>query len=1637
MYQQVKNYKVNCNISLSLKIEIKIVCFHAGYNLIFKLLFFSSGSTPAAFQVLLKMTDIEKYYPQKLTLTDAVCIRHETLGNLQYTEKPELLPYFILKKIMMCNYECRTNILHTSTNISTDSREESDSNSKGDQVTNYVHPQDGLLALIHCADSFLRQNLMAKLSICKTAIPFLLPDPIAQTLTFPLWSMRSIVKKWQSKFADMECRSVDCITPIVSFLRLSKSEISKSKMLNDVIGDSEHDFFFHWDCEGGSAIRILVDGLVELCWYLPAGRESDHFPDIVAFTNLHGDARDHNKQTKFLSQVSFMNLVLLTQGDIKDQRGISILQDLAKAPGGLVLMFSDVQEDGKVKISQEILPRKMYSRIKLKKKNAVTIRDEIHSQIIQKLHECRASGPLSLTYCAEIARKIGICVDEDVHDCQKGKQLATVLVAEIKSLDTNLDSTAHVKDRILPLQGPRLWQAWAKHDKEQHRHIYKGSRGIEQYNSEKEKYKITVRMKQFKLADPPTSVMELFITTLLQHKGRITDYFLHWLKLLLDDRSRNILPGLLWYYKKKKKEMNQLKNQLSVTSPELLFLQRDLHKLSQQMLNTLGLEHLLRELGQIYESVWYVSKLKNTFQHKQWQMIIASDQLQSQVFQFPQVAAELLVGGYPLELMDGDASHMPLTWVISVLDKVKEMLGDKRLFILSVLGIQNTGKSTLLNTMLGLQFAVSAGRYARGAFIQLVPLNEQLKADIKCDYLLLVDTEGLYPPGLGAQKHSNEMATFVIGVADVTIINIFGEFQSDVGDILQTAVHAFLRMINVELKPSCQFIHQNVAADSAAAKGRIGRDRFYENLDEITRAAAKEEQCEQRYQSFKDVISFDDESDIWYFPYVWKGDSPMAPVNPVYCDKVQKLKSRIISLARQRGSKCTISGFQSHIKQLWRAILDENFIFNFKNTLEITTAYNELDAKYTQWSWTLQRAMLHWEQENETVIRNAPFEKLHDLENQRTTNAKTLLAEVHQELKHDMKTFFEESKHSEILAQWQEHTERRLDDLHAERVKQTEEHCRTVIHSREAHISVDRMQDSCREELLKHLKELVSNLEGTILSEAELESIFEEKWAEWMQDFTARLPKVYQQDVNIEASFERCLRELLRRHDLQIIMKLRHTPLRMWGQPLQLAIQLDKHLLSLRWVKGIQEEDVELAKVANEGFLETAKQYLQDLKKRRIQNFSDGFIYGLFNKVFEDINHFNQEKNNNFKFTQQYKVDIALTVGGYALLHFEEMMKVINKENDPIEYLKTLKVPISKTFKSQYRQIVREKTAADNLCYHLKKPILTAVTDSLVCMIADDMMAMPTFHSKRTLKCHILLDLGEKKSFEDFALYLTDAKASLQQWIKLYTEQHCTKVIHGKSRLEKLSEAKLHEVIVSITKAARNVTYSLPLPEKANISDWLSQLHKRLSCVLTFDVREIKEVVGAENLKDFNFFTDEIIKGLCKIQESLLENFQSSTLCQIDSWSKQPHNILCDTMLGCCEQCPFCKEMCELTTPNHDCKHSVESHRPQCLRGYAWTSTGKMTLDVCSARVASDAKFRNHDTDYKLHPYKNYRIFYPKWDITPDPSREALSYWKWFVARYSAQIARHFKMKETEIPDSWKSLTWEEVKEDLKRSYHL
>ena len=1572
-------------------------------------------------------------YRQKLTLQDALLVRQETLGGKQCA-KLELLPYFILQKLMMHDYQCRGVLFQERTTSSShafakrlqqrddfddfDEKPPSESSSS-EGASSKVHPMDGLLALFHSSDNFLRQELMTRLSTCQLALPFLLPDPITHTLSLSLWAMRRITKEWKCtnpKTGKSESGGSPIVTyptPIVSFCRLTsnRSELSKSRILNEVISDSPHNYFFHFHCDGGSTKSLLTDGLVELCWYLPAGKPTDPFAQVITFTNLRGDATSHPKQTKFLSQVSFMNFVLLTEDNL-DEKGIKILQDLAKAPGGIVLMFLDAEFKQQERMTRlmETIPKSQCFRMRLSGKSAADIKVSVRDQINKKL-TCSQQEFRTIEHCARIARANGIDVDEDDPDCVQGRALASEIQDALAKLPTS------DKDTVLPLQSRKLWHEWARHDKERHRHINKGAKRIEQYNSEKDNEKFLIRKKQLSVAESPSPVMKTFILNLLKCKGDVRNYFLQWLKFILDDYSQKKLPKLLSQYQGVRTQLLKLQREHRTGREEVKGpLKEKLWQLNEELVHaSFGLEHLLREIGQMYEAA---------IEQK-----CVTPQLRERVNHLTLVAAELLASGYPLELMDGDASHLPLHWVMAVLDKLSELLQNARLFVLSVLGIQSSGKSTLLNTMFGLRFMVSAGRCTRGAFMQLLPFNQSLRKEANCDYLLIIDTEGLRAPELSSQetqKHDNELAAFVIGLANVTLINIFGETPGDIDDILQRAVHAFIRMGNVGLKPSCQFVHQNVGAVSGASRGMMGRVNFLEKLNKMTRTAANEENLEGRYTMFSHVINFSEEEDVWYFPGLWKGDPPMAPVNPGYSDAAQKLKS---SLIKMTGVHCRITAFQTRIHDLWKAILHEDFIFSFKNTLE-NAAYNQLDAKYAQWSWEFQRRMLEWQDGVKHRIRSSPIDKLSDLKRSLMNELSEEGTRILADLKVQTMKYFEENEKHDILIQWQGRTDLRLDEVRIEQEADAQHHCAVLINARQALAKVDAMKQSQRDELLLLVKKLVSKLERGRLNDKELEKLFEAKWTEWMRKL--RSTQVDQVGPIIESFLENCLKELLPSHYNLLNPKLSSESLRArTKRSLSFVPRKDLHITAAGNTRNalvnsqieVQPSHMEVAIKETRKFLTQAQQYLET---KRNENFNQAFCRELLKNLFESISDA-QGKYPDFNFTPEYKVDIALTVCGHALIVFEQMAEDFRKINDPVEYLeREMKTPSLRLFKSQYYQIAQEVTAAHNLCDLLVETIEEALMGSLSQKIAVDVKnSSGSFATKKALKARILIDLAMMQSFDQYAVYLEDVERSVQTWVQFYTIQHCRKPQGGKTRFTVLAESELGRLVDLISQTAKKVTHLSP---KAGIEQWLARFHSELMTKLSLDLKKMQEVVG--DLKDLKNFTEELCKRLAALN---VQEFKS--LPNMDKWDEQPHDILLKTLIGCCEQCPFCKEQCELTNPNHvGVKHSVDIHRPHCLGGRVYVRTGEMVLKTCNTQVESEGEFGYTDADgtQRYHPRKKYQDIYPTWTITPDSSLEAASYWKWFVANYMTEIADHFGIKMTEIPPSWRALTRERVVEELR-----
>ena len=1061
--------------SIDQKLTCKRICYNKGSLIAHK---------------LLHRLNLCKYYPKKIQLRDALRIKQEPL-TISLTDgvcTPKKLPSVILHKLMSNDSKCRSDVTLVS-----NFRQEADKQSTSDaeHEESGIHPMDCLLAIFLCCDDFLLQDLFSRLAKCQLAIPFLLTDPFTEELKFPLWAMRSIVKEFflrksNGNLIQQTYPIVKYPMKIVSFLRLGAKQQqlgrSKSKILNQVISGGDNDHFFHYDLAGGHHPCVLGSGLVDMCWYLPSGKTTDVFPEAITFLNLHGDARFYTKQCQVLSQISSVSFAIVTERDIKLKPEIkAVLNSLHEA--GKLAFLSAFNEEPSI-LKAQFCNSKTISLTK----NEAQINSSIQSHIKYKLEKVED----------KVAKKSieGLCdyfdhdvlIDELSESCAQGKQFANFIK---DSLST---SSNKKRDVILPLQG-KCWKDWASADKEHYRVTQKGNLTVDKYVEKVKQKKISIRLQQQKQIEILPALVQSFVTSLRRLQGSVNfmtrNYFLQFLKLELNYLSQNSISEKQHQFKllriEKQKESGKSHNQ----DEEKIRIDQKLLSLQDDIVETsFGLEHLLRELGQIYECA------KISKRHFR------------EYADLPGIVAELLIDGYPIEIMDGDAAHVPLQWVMDVLEEAKKKLGNPKIFVFSVLGIQSSGKSTMLNTIFGLQFNVSAGRCTRGAFMQLLRLDVDLKKKTKCSYVLIIDTEGLRAPELNQvsmQKHDNELATFVIGLANMTFINIYGEVTGDMDDILQTSVHAFLRMSEVKNYPSCKFVHQNAGMNINC---EVGRAKLTEKLNKFAVAAAREE-GNKDVHSFKDVISFNDTEDVHYFPGLWKGEPPKAPVDRGYSEAAQEMKQQVINILLEKekrknfkkiGGEILLSDFRTRVSDLWNGLLKENFVFSFRNTMEITY-YNELESAYSKWEWKFQESMIQWQLKAENEIKTEPLTTLDKKAKVKLIDLQKHVAKVYHSIQQEMDKYFEKN---DILTQWKRTFDKKLEDLKTELKTEAENHFKKLKESRirisefeekkEKYTALvtakvqEHIEDKKREQQL-----LQQNLTGKCLERTQLSNLFERK----------------------------------------------------------------------------------------------------------------------------------------------------------------------------------------------------------------------------------------------------------------------------------------------------------------------------------------------------------------------------------------------------------------------------------------------------------------------------------------------------------------------------------------------------------------
>ncbi|XP_063278816.1 interferon-induced very large GTPase 1-like [Prinia subflava] len=1572
------------------------------------------------FLQLLKSLGLHSHYPRKMGMADFHTINKTSLQDSQPSKDTELPGYF-LQRLLTVDYQVRYLTCRDDSNLKLaplpqttteehqhsdffeqffdDSKEVAPECASTLDACTHVHPMDLQMAIFHCADDFLRQTLATKLAFCQLALPLLVPNPCTSRIEFPLYALSQIQRSWKEteksgKQAGAKGYNNKLIfqaqTPIVSFFRIgSSASSSKSQLLNALLSRRKHDTFFHRHCRGSTRECLLMEGVVEIAWYCPRGSPDDTFECCVAFCNLHGDARDHGAQLQFLQEISAVNVALVSNLEHMDSDGKKILQGLLKSKKPLICLLVEKENIADGQVGKNI-------KIGLKNRNEAELMDQL-TNIIRDLLE-GSNVHFSLDACVVKARQCGFIVDADQAACVTAKAKAKELVDLLKK-----EKLSEIKSLLLPLQG-KLWNEWGKKDKELTRLREKRNKSIEHHRSQIEYDKKAIRRKQLEKAFPLNPLMKSFLGFLHAHPADTKKYFLQWMKVLMDEQFCGPLEELrrdyhkLWFETRtgKKSQENtrvndEMLNRLDALSDEI----ND---------SSIGLEHLLREVGQIYEALELMNSKTESFA------------------KLPEIAAELMVSGYPVELMDGDASYLPLCWVGAIFDSLIERLGDKRVFVLSVLGIQSSGKSTLLNAMFGLQFNVSAGRCTRGAFMQLIPVGEELQQDLGFDFVLVVDTEGLRAIEVANKQslsHDNELATFVIGVGNMTVINVFGENPSEMQDVLQIAVQAFLRMKKVNLSPSCLFVHQNVGEATAKEQNMEGQRRLQEKLDEMTVVAAQQEFCD--ISSFSDVIGFDVNTHIHYFAHLWDGTPPMAAPNLTYSQNVQQLKSKILQAAKKQSQRSILrlSSLKDRIGDLWNALLNENFVFSFKNTLEIA-AYRKLESAFSQWTWRLRSHISDIQMRLDNKIRNG------DLQNVPRKELEGRVQETSDAIEKEVEKYFKEDKDCETLVQWKSSTELKLKELKESLLLETRKKCENLIELQKEQRKLDARKLEYEDELLRRSRKLAMTLKGKSLSEGKLEEEFTLVWNKWNAKVSRAAPPL--ERVGIDRDIEDVLLEHFKVPGF-------HARIRSFHKGRGFSFDKEKYIMKKKNLGFIQDpRTTSSADVINfqhitENIIASVRANI-DKKEQEKRDYSRNFIHEILNEVQKGVN--SVPSNARCTFNREYSMDLSLYLCKMAAERFKAMHEAFQKANDPAEYLSSKRKDFFQCFLISCQRATWITSFAVFLCNKIEPALRRAVYERTAKAIAEDMQKkVPDFQGNRAnLEVSILRYLAEQENFEYFRCYLMRPEDFFHKYIAIKVQSYCSDESKSLERFLDLTLNHLYRNILSAVSLSTRIVKDRK-DEEDKISLWLNEFCRELTEVISLPRSDLKGLEHQE-VTDIESLSSAMAEALDDLRDRLKKEFAGADL---SSFSRQPHTILAEHFSGCWEQCPFCGAVCTNTMWNHDGDHQLVFHRPRALMGTMWYRTDHLVIDICSSLVTTDLNFR-FDNDEWI-PYKTYRDAGPPfstWKILPDSSMQA--YWKWFVSHFRTQLEDLYNGKfqgRGEIPEAWQRITKQDVLSELDR----
>ena len=678
---------------------------------------------------------------------------------------------------------------------------------------------------------------------------------------------------------------------------------------------------------------------------------------------------------------------------------------------------------------------------------------------------------------------------------------------------------------------------------------------------------------------------------------------------------------------------------------------------------SLGVEHFFRELAVVYENVVALErKLQNM------------EDIGTTLNKLVNCVAELLIEGIAIEILDSDSMDVPVSSLNAVFHAV-ENSSKSTLYKVSALGAQSSGKSTLQNAVFGCNFPVSSGICTRGTYVQLVKVGDTLKEVLHCDYVAVIDSEGLMSrTRFGYSNFDNELSTFVVGLSDLTLVFIKGE-GSEMQDVLPLAIHVFLRMNLVGEHQGCHFVHQTMGAVDAGSKGSTEIEAFVRDLNSKTLAAAKQAGKSDQYSKFTDVLEYKSTIDNTYIQSLWDGSPPMGKTNIHYSRTMQKLKGAIIDKIKclQLDNQKRLGTFvdlTKRLEELWEAVKYENVVFSFRNVLAVE-AHTNLTKILDGEQWALKYEVDAMKSKERHAIKNEMRMSTKSLDNiidksekefirylcKRVENVETkimhyfqcagcgdcsLVVKNRHLLANNRKEF-----HDEVNVLW---TTLRQD------VKSFMLNLAIEIKTEEKIRQLSKQMDNI---LTEKLQEVVRDGRSEDFDETEVDDLFEKMCSDFAGDIT-RMVRQEERNENIEAAVQMAIRNLLGSDNhfyLRLLTSQQIKQSTSVSEVPKFTLDPKKHMVSknrfFNYIVGVAERDVGRLKVKTDRMINEVQQYFEAPETSEGKQFNQRDAEFLIKDILEQIDKFSDER---FSVNDDYKIDLLhhierLAVAGFTSLN--------------------------------------------------------------------------------------------------------------------------------------------------------------------------------------------------------------------------------------------------------------------------------------------------------------------------------------------------------------------------------------------------